>query len=216
MLQTSSTAMDVRLNLFFVRTAFGGGVLGVAGTLSGPAQNGTSQSGVMSLYIENPSQGQRDLVALVAAHEIGHFVGMWHTVEQSGSHDQVLDTAECPANGTNANCPTAGGGYLMHWQALGGSDITNGQGGVIRAHPLMDAAPANPTTLMGPRSAHQAAFPPARGHRGPRRLVRHLPRPRARPPAPPLIGARAVCRAPVRQTSVARVGCGPPRALIVS
>ena len=136
MLATSSVASERRLNLFFVRTALGGGVLGVAATIGGPSVNGTELSGVMSLYDPN----QANLVGLVAAHEIGHFIGLAHTAESAqngGGHDDITDTLECPSTGTNSVCTIAGGGYLMHWQAVGGTTITNGQGLVIRGHPLM-------------------------------------------------------------------------------
>lgn len=140
MLATSSAATETRLNLFFVREAIGGGILGVAATLGGPAVNGTQLSGVMSLY----STGNPAFIGLVAAHEIGHFIGLAHTVEQNGSHDDILDTDECPATGTNATCPTTGGGYLMHWQAVGGTTISDGQGAVIRGHPLIGPRLATP------------------------------------------------------------------------
>ena len=99
--------------------------------------NGTTVSGVMSVY-DGFSTGT---IGLVAAHEIGHFLGLYHTVEQTGGHDFVDDTAECQASGTSAACPTAGGGYLMHWQAVGGTTITAGQGAVIRGHPLVEPTP---------------------------------------------------------------------------
>ncbi|MGE0190872.1 MAG: M12 family metallo-peptidase [Planctomycetota bacterium] len=148
MLATSSAASERRLNLFFVRTALGGGVLGVAATIGGPSVNGTQLSGVMSLY----DPGNANLVGLVAAHEIGHFVGLAHTVESAqngGGHDDITDTLECPSTGTNSVCSTAGGGYLMHWQAVGGSTITDGQGLVIRGHPLMGPRLLGGSPLFG-------------------------------------------------------------------
>lgn len=148
MLATSSAASERRLNLFFVRTALGGGVLGVAATIGGPSVNGTQLSGVMSLY----DPGNANLVGLVAAHEIGHFVGLAHTVESAqngGGHDDITDTLECPSTGTNSVCSTAGGGYLMHWQAVGGSTITDGQGLVIRGHPLMGPRLLGGSPLLG-------------------------------------------------------------------
>jgi hypothetical protein len=138
LLTLTSAASVERLNLFFVQEALGGGVVGVAGTIGGPRVNGTSVSGVMSVY-----EGfSTSIIALVAAHEIGHFLGLYHTVEQTGGHDFMDDTAECLPSGTNAACPTAGGGYLMHWQALGGTTISAGQGVVIRGHPLVEPTPA--------------------------------------------------------------------------
>lgn len=134
LLETSSAATQTRLNLFFVQVALGGGVVGVSATITGPRLNGTPLSGVMSVYTGYTS----NTIGLIAAHEIGHFLGLYHTVEQDGSHDFVVDTAECPASGTNSACSVPGGGYLMHWQAVGGTDVTDGQGLVIRGHPHVD------------------------------------------------------------------------------
>ena len=145
LLRTTSVAADVRLNLFFVDVALGGGVVGAAATISGPARNGTSLSGVMSIYDGGLTA---NVIGLIAAHEIGHFVGLFHTVEQNGAHDFVDDTAECRASGSDAICPTPGGGYLMHWQALGGSTITNGQGLVLRGHPLLRAPTGGATKYL--------------------------------------------------------------------
>lgn len=149
MLQLTSTATHERLNLFFVNQAIGGGVVGVSATLGGPKKNGTSLSGVMSVY----SGFSTNTVGLIAAHEVGHFLGLYHTVEQSGSHDFIDDTAECLASGTNGACSVTGGGYLMHWQAVGGADISDGQGLVIRGHPLVD-----PNTSGSTSSKRSLAF----------------------------------------------------------
>lgn len=144
LLRTTSTASATRLNLFFVETALGGGVVGVSATVCGPKRNGTTLSGVMAKY----TGFSTNVIGLIAAHELGHFLGLYHTAEQNGDHDFIDDTAECPATGTNATCPQEGGDYLMHWQAVGGTDLTAGQGLVLRAHPLM--RPQLPTLSLKP------------------------------------------------------------------
>ncbi len=157
MLELSSAATEPRLNLFFVRTAIGGGILGVSPTLGGPSVNGTELSGVMSLYsTNNPT-----FIGLVAAHEIGHFLGLAHTVEETGGHDDIVDTLECPASGTDSICTTVGGGYLMHWQAVGGTTITDGQGLVARGHPHMGPRFVPPEALQAKPSAPQPVSVPA-------------------------------------------------------
>jgi hypothetical protein len=134
LLALSAAATDTRLNLFFVKKTFGGTVLGVAATVAGPKLNGTTMSGVMSSY-----EGfTGDTIGRIAAHEVGHFVGLEHTAEQNGTHDNIGDTANCPSTGTSATCPTPGGGYLMHWQSVSGTTISDGQGMVIRGHPCME------------------------------------------------------------------------------
>ncbi len=145
MLRLSSAATRTRLNLYFVQVAFGGGVVGVSATIGGPKLNGTGVSGVMSIYDGYGTS----TIGLIAAHELGHYLGLYHTVEQDGTHDFVDDTLNCPASGTDSVCTTAGGGYLMHWQAVGGSSITDGQGGVIRGHPTV-AAPAGAFLMSKP------------------------------------------------------------------
>lgn len=134
LLRQSSAAPDTRLNLFFVRTALGGGVLGVAARVPGPLLNGTGLSGVMVDY----DYGSIATAGHVTAHELCHYLGLFHTVEQNGQHDMIDDTNECPSGGTNAVCPTEGGDYLMHWRVLTADPIvTDGQGLVIRGHPLV-------------------------------------------------------------------------------
>jgi len=143
LLRTSDEAADTRLNLFFAQRVLGGGVLGVAARVPGPALGGTRASGVVVDY----DFGGASTAGSVSAHEICHYLGLFHTVESNGAHDLIDDTLECPANGTNATCPTEGAGYLMHWRVLDVADpvITDGQAGVILAHPFVEA----PSALAG-------------------------------------------------------------------
>ena len=91
--------------------------------------------------IENPTPTEADRVARVTAHEMGHYLGLRHTAESSSAHDDIDDTAN---HGRNGN-----GQYLMHWSASsGGSEISNGQGLVIRGHPHMKAALPPPAPLQ--------------------------------------------------------------------
>ncbi|MGQ0614784.1 MAG: choice-of-anchor D domain-containing protein [Planctomycetaceae bacterium] len=134
LLRESAAAPATRLNLFFVLRTLGGGVVGVSAAVAGPARNGTGVSGVMVDY----DAGSVATLGYVAAHEIGHYLGLHHTVEQNGVHDFIDDTANCPASGTNSTCATAGNSYMMHWQVLGVDPVvTAGQGRVLHAHPLV-------------------------------------------------------------------------------
>ena len=134
--QKSSAAAKTRMNLFFVRRVWGGQVLGLAGSIDGSKRKGDTVTGVVVHY-ENLAAGT---VAMITTHEMGHYLGLWHTVESDGTHDELDDTVECPPSGTSSTCPTAGGGLLMHWQALGGQTITSGQGLVLRGHALLHPA----------------------------------------------------------------------------
>ena len=140
MLEESRIASEERLNLFFVETAFGFGVVGVAARISGPRRNGTIVSGVMVDY----DFGSTDESGYVTAHEIGHFLGLLHTTEQNGLHDLIDDTLECPPTGTDATCPTEGNDNLMHWLVLSVDPvITDGQALVVLGHPLVGPVPTS-------------------------------------------------------------------------
>jgi Metallo-peptidase family M12 len=134
LLGETSAASETRMNVFFVQTAIGGGVLGVAAALPGPKLNASPVSGVMVDY----DWSNASAVGQVTAHEIGHYLGLYHTAESDGSHDIIADTLECPDQ-----CTSDSGGYLMHWQYAGSAIpvITDGQAHVILGHPLVDPAP---------------------------------------------------------------------------
>ncbi len=129
---TSAAASENRLNVFLVREALGGSVLGIAARIAGPMRLGTRSSGVMVDYTFGTVANR----AQVIAHEICHYLGLLHTTESDGSHDLISDTAECPATGTNAACPTPGGGYLMHWQFIAADPLLSpAQGRILLVHP---------------------------------------------------------------------------------
>jgi len=129
----SRGAPDRRLNLFFVKSLFSGTV-GIASRIPGPSFGGTSMSGVVVDYEFSNST----TVGYVAAHELGHYLGLYHTVESDGTHDFIDDTLECPASGAGGPCSADGGGYLMHWRVLAVDPVvTAGQGRVLQSHALL-------------------------------------------------------------------------------
>ncbi len=116
-----------QINFFFV-TGFVNGsnqglnVVGIDGTIPGPSSvggnvnsgasvNGSDLSiaGCTSAAVDIHNCGA-DEVAYIAAHEGGHFMGLYHTTEQTGdSFDPLSDTPTCPcttcvAAAQQANC----------------------------------------------------------------------------------------------------------------
>jgi len=99
------------LNLFFVSAisggSSGGSVLGIDGTIPGPSTiGGTVHSGAaVSVddltagtcgYIVSPLVCGADEVAYIAAHEAGHWLGLFHTTEATGTFwDPLADTPRC-------------------------------------------------------------------------------------------------------------------------
>ena len=152
-----------------------GTVLGKDGTIPGPASyNGTIASGSVVTAADLTSsncQGGRnfatcgaDRVGYYAAHEIGHFLGLYHTTEQFGTvFDPLSDTPECQCLKCAANtglCASSstvvvpsqcsnvsegsvcsGATDLMFWsidpgRALG--SLTSQQGTIARLSPVIE------------------------------------------------------------------------------
>ena len=121
------------INVFFVGSIFrdgdwggGGLVLGIAGGVPGPAFIGPSyRSGVVVATFE--LGGEEDFLGNVLAHELGHYLGLFHTTEQESLfHDTLDDTAD--------DDPT----NLMYWAySEAQRDISESQAWVMRSHPMV-------------------------------------------------------------------------------
>jgi len=136
------------LNLFFVRSIMfaDGSPAGIASALPGPpGLHGSRAGGVVATaeyfgaQFGNPNTGEvvegNDYTALITAHEIGHFLGLFHTTEISGDHDPISDTPECRMRDFPDACPDLGN--LMF--PIGFPDninITPGQSHTLRANPM--------------------------------------------------------------------------------
>jgi len=153
-------------------------VIGIDGTIPGPGSlSGTVHSGAVvsaaDLFAPSlqtcPSSAINiggcgpDEVAFIAAHETGHFLGLFHTTEQEGADfDPLSDTPKCPcltcaaavdqSKCTGSNPPlltasrcnngsTCGGGdNLMFWLLAPGvsrGTLSSHQAQVMRLNPLV-------------------------------------------------------------------------------
>lgn len=152
-------------------------VVGVDGSIPGPSTiGGTVNSGaaVSSADLSTTGCGSNvdvihcgaDEVAYIAAHEGGHWMGLYHPTEQNGDlFDPLSDTATCSCtscapssqqssctqNNPNASSPTlmegswcttsscGGGENLMFWviSSTSRGTLTSDQGGVVRANPVV-------------------------------------------------------------------------------
>ena len=148
-------------------------VVGQDGTIPGPASvGGTVASGALVsianlTFTSNPTACQgaislsgcgADFTAYIGAHESGHFLGLYHVTESSGTlFDPVKDTPTCQlglcapgqTDVINSDCakqlidpanPCGGGDNLMFWlvdKALSTGSISAQQASIVRASPTV-------------------------------------------------------------------------------
>ncbi len=124
LLRRSAEAPEDGVNIFVVDEITAGAgftIFGVAAGIPGTSERGSERSGVLaSNVILDSRMFDERFVGRVLAHEIGHFLGLYHTTEASGAHDQIADTPACPGYGyqapTRKNCLAADGNNLMFWE----------------------------------------------------------------------------------------------------
>jgi hypothetical protein len=138
------------LNFFFVQDIDNYGALGIAGGIPGPPIfQGTSSSGVlvsMADYLaytgENEEYGLSS-TSEAMGHEIGHYLGLFHTSEKSGLlHDPLGDTPECVDQDDDGlvsaqECAELGANNLMFWVVTGGTLLSGEQSTVLRSNPQL-------------------------------------------------------------------------------
>lgn len=118
-----------RVNLFFVEDLIGQGKssLGISAGIPGSLGIEGSHNGVLNGMNAHTDQGTLNVQLLgeTAAHEMGHWLGLYHTTERNGeTFDLLTDTPECPlskaanqgAGPQPSDCVDLDGKNLMFWQ----------------------------------------------------------------------------------------------------
>lgn len=138
------------VNVFFVRSMQLDGVgdaIGVSQGLPGAAGlHGTPSSGVVftSEYIGQLFQDYdgaiidgNEFTGLIMAHEVGHYLGLFHTSEQYGQgFDPIRDTPECRSRRDFPdNCPDINN-LMFPLAGISHTQVSAGQAHVIKANPL--------------------------------------------------------------------------------
>lgn len=143
--QTQDDALS--LNVFFVRSiSLGGGTIGISQGLPGPAGiHGTRASGVvftsefLGQTFNEPGQGVvngNQYTGVVMAHELGHYLGLFHTTEQFGQGaDPLADTPQCSPNQFPNNCPDLNN-LMFPLAGISHTTVTANQSYVIGVNPL--------------------------------------------------------------------------------
>lgn len=111
------------LNVFVVRTIEPLGVLARAGGTPGPVEHGTMHSGIVLSADALCTASWFDL-GRIAAHQAGHYLGLYHNVEHDGHGDPLVSTDVTVDN-------------LMHFTAPGGTALTGEQQGILARSPLL-------------------------------------------------------------------------------
>ena len=131
----------VSANVFIVRQFAMGGALGIS--LGIPGIVGLHGSGISGVALTGEYLG-RNLqsgngnwyTANIFAHELGHYLGLFHTSEQNGQmHDPVSDTPECTNLSNPTSCPDWGN-LMFPMAASNNTSISAGQGFMMKSNPL--------------------------------------------------------------------------------
>lgn len=135
------------MNIFFVRSfAMQGGAIGTSLGLPGPAGiHGTRASGVV-FTSEFLGQNFQDAdgsftdgdnyTGVVLAHEVGHYLGLFHTTESfGGGSDPLNDTPECRRRDFPDNCDDLNN-LMFPYAGISHTEVSADQAFVLKANPL--------------------------------------------------------------------------------
>ena len=157
LLRLSAGRTETAVNVFLVRGILemvdGSVALGVAGGIPGPpAIHGTGHSGVVVSFdptIVGTGPDSARVVGQIMAHEIGHYLGLFHTREREtpcvAGTGPTAGNPCAPFGGEDVVADTAyDDGENLMWFALGGADgrtfntaLSLGQGFVMRRNPVV-------------------------------------------------------------------------------
>lgn len=138
------------VNIFFVEDFLDYGALGIAAAIPGSMGLSGGHNGIL-IGMASHTIGQvldTNFMGETAAHEMGHFLGLFHTSESDGVvHDPLADTAECPSSrDVNKSrlleveeCAGAGADNLMFWTPF------NSWAGV---HPIQEGLSQDQKTVL--------------------------------------------------------------------
>jgi hypothetical protein len=147
----SANAPNRNIDVFLITSFSDKNIIGAAAAINGPAEKGTIYSGIVlttfgGLFqmsdIDIQSQGG------TLIHEAVHYLGVFHTTEQTGlEFDYLKDTPECPQSTFDVNrdglvsaseCFNQDGRFLMFWQAgrYVQDKISCEQASVMKVHPM--------------------------------------------------------------------------------
>ena len=121
----------VSVNLFIVpRLSF---TAGFSGGIPGPA--GLYDSNASCVVLESLRNGQA--TGVLASHELGHFLGLFHTTELDGSVDPIGDTPSCPGGTAVERCPDYTNLMFPRFPLNRDLSLTEGQRQVLLRSPFV-------------------------------------------------------------------------------
>lgn len=121
----------VAVNLFIVDdlTYTGGHAGGVPGP---PGVYGTNASCVVLQRLRSGGD-----TGILAAHELGHFLGLRHTSELDGRWDLISDTPDCPPGVDEGSCPDRDNLMFPRFPLRPNLGLTSGQIDVVQRNPML-------------------------------------------------------------------------------
>ncbi|MBN2360239.1 MAG: hypothetical protein JXR83_12375 [Deltaproteobacteria bacterium] len=118
------------VNVYLVDVSFSGGVTG--GIPGPPGWFNTSASG---LAVDLRGSGNE--TGIMLAHELGHYLGLYHTTDTGSRHDPISDTPECETGTPADQCPDFGNLMFLLTPLRDDLVLTPGQVRVARGSALL-------------------------------------------------------------------------------